>query len=266
MSKDISSKHTFVVCAYRESQYLEECVCSVVNQKCKSTVVMSTGTPNAYIEEIARKYNLKLFVNEGPSSIANDWNFAVECAKTELVTLAHQDDIYEPEYSEKIVDAYEKGKAPIIMFSDYSELREGIKVKTNRLLKIKRVMLFPLRFRFMWKSRFIRRRILSFGSAICCPAVTLVKTKIPLPLFENNMKSNIDWQAWELLSRLDGSFVYVPERLMAHRIHEESTTSSLLVDNARQQEDLMVFEKFWPRWIARLIEKIYQLSEKSNDL
>ena len=127
-------------------------------------------------------------------------------------------------------------------------------------------MLFPLRFRFMWKSRFIRRRILSFGSAICCPAVTLVKTKIPLPLFENNMKSNIDWQAWELLSRLDGSFVYVPERLMAHRIHEESTTSSLLVDNARQQEDLMVFEKFWPRWIARLIEKIYQLSEKSNDL
>lgn len=266
MSKDISNLHTFVVCAYRESQYLEECVCSVLNQKCKSTVVMSTATPNAHIEEIARKYNLELFVSEGPSSIANDWNFAVECANTELVTLAHQDDIYEQEYSEKIVDAYQKAKGPIIVFSDYSELRNGIKVKTNRLLKIKRIMLFPLRFSCAGKSRFVRRRILSFGSAICCPAVTLVRTRIPRPLFENNMKSNIDWQAWELLSRRDGSFVYVPERLMAHRIHKESTTSSLLIDNARREEDLMVFKKFWPDWIARMIEKIYQLSEKSNNL
>lgn len=266
MSIDISNKHTFVVCAYRESQYLEECVCSVLNQKCKSQVIISTGTPNAHIQGIAKKYNLKLFINEGESSIANDWNFGVACADTELVTLAHQDDIYEPEYSQKIIEAHQKAKESIILFSDYSELRDGIKVKTNQLLKIKRIMLFPLRFSCMWGSRFMRRRILSFGSAICCPAVTLVKTKIPSPLFQNNMKSNIDWQAWELLSRMQGSFVYVKERLMAHRIHQESTTSSILVDNARQREDLIIFEKFWPRWIARLIERIYQLSEKSNDL
>lgn len=266
MTNDISSKHTFVVCAYQESPYLEDCICSVLNQQYASTVIMSTGTPNAYIEAIAEKYNLKLYVNRGKSSIANDWNFAVECADTELVTLAHQDDIYEAEYSQKIVDAYQKAKEPIIIFSDYSELRDGIKVITNQLLKIKRIMLFPLRFPCMWKIRFVRRRILSLGSAICCPAVTLVKTRIPSPLFENNMKSNIDWQAWELLSRMQGSFVYVKERLMAHRIHQESTTSSLLVDNARREEDLMVFEKFWPRWMARLIEKVYQLSEKSNNL
>ncbi len=266
MSKDISSKHTFVVCAYRESQFLEDCVRSVLNQTHKSTVIMSTGTPNAHIENIARKYELKLIINEGPSNIANDFNFALECANTELVTLAHQDDIYEPEYSKKIVEAYQKASKPIILFSDYSELRDGIKVKTNTLLKIKRIMLFPLRFSCMWTSRFVRRRILSFGSAICCPAVTFVKSRMPLPLFENNMKSNIDWQAWELLSRYKGSFVYVPERLMAHRIHQESTTSSVLVDNARRQEDLFVFEKFWPQWIARLIEKVYQLSEKSNNL
>ena len=266
MSNDISSKHTFVICAYRESQFLEECVLSVLNQKCKSTVIMSTGTPNAHIEAIAKKYNLQLYVNQGKSSIANDWNFALECANTEIVTLAHQDDIYESEYSKKIVDAYQKAKDPIIVFSDYSELRGGAKVKTNQLLKIKRIMLFPLRFSCMWKSRFVRRRILSFGCAICCPAVTFVKTKIPVSLFENNMKSNIDWQAWELLSRVRGSFVYIKEPLMGHRIHQESTTSSLLVDNARKQEDLFVFEKFWPKWIARLIEKVYQLSEKSNNL
>lgn len=266
MNKDISSLHTYVVCAYRESKYLEKCVCSVLNQKVKSTVIISTGTPNNHITSIAQKYGLQVFVNDKPSSIASDWNFAISCADTELVTLAHQDDIYEPEYSEKIAKAYRRAKDPIIVFSDYCELRGKKKVESNQLLKIKRIMLFPLRFSMLWKSRFVRRRILSFGSAICCPAVTLVKSRMPVPLFENNMKSNIDWQAWELLSRKEGSFVYVSEPLMMHRIHEESTTSAMLEDNARKEEDLMVFKNFWPEWIARLIEKVYQLGEKSNNL
>lgn len=35
MKVDISKKHTFVVCAYKESQYLEECIQSVIKSKCK---------------------------------------------------------------------------------------------------------------------------------------------------------------------------------------------------------------------------------------
>ena len=56
MKVDISKKHTFVVCAYKESQYLEECIQSVLNQNVKSKVIISTGTPNSYIKEIAEKY------------------------------------------------------------------------------------------------------------------------------------------------------------------------------------------------------------------
>ena len=63
-----------------------------------STLIVSTGTPNSYIKEVAEKYKLQLFVNPNPSSLASDWNFAMGCAKTELVTLAHQDDVYEKDY------------------------------------------------------------------------------------------------------------------------------------------------------------------------
>ena len=118
----------------------------------------------------------------------------------------------------------------------------------------------------LWNSRFVSRRILSFGSAICCPAVTLVKSMVPEGLFEDNMKSNIDWQAWERLSKNKGAFVYVSIPLMEHRIHEESTTSDLLKDSARRAEDLTVFRKFWPRPVALLIEHVYQKGEKSNQL
>lgn len=266
MCFDISQKHTFVVCAYRESPYLEECISSLLKQKCKSTIIISTGTPNLYIEKIAKKYNLKLYINKGSSSLANDWNFALSCAQTELVTLAHQDDIYESDYSSSIWKAYLNSKMPIILFTDYSELRNGITVKKNTLLTIKRTLLLPLRFPCFWNNKFIRRRILSLGSAICCPAVTLVKNNVSMPLFENNMKSNIDWQAWELLSRRTGAFVYIPQAHMQHRIHQESTTSELLENSERREEDLMVFRKFWPEPIAQMIEKIYQKGEKSNSL
>ena len=45
--------HTFVVLAYKESSYLEECIKSVLNQKYPSKVVIATSTPNQYIENIA---------------------------------------------------------------------------------------------------------------------------------------------------------------------------------------------------------------------
>ena len=32
-----------------------------------------------------------MYVNTGKTSIADDWNFAVSCVDTDLVTLAHQD-------------------------------------------------------------------------------------------------------------------------------------------------------------------------------
>ena len=43
------SIHTFVVLAYKESKYLENCIKSVLNQKYKSNVIISTSTPNKYI-------------------------------------------------------------------------------------------------------------------------------------------------------------------------------------------------------------------------
>ena len=48
--------HTFVVLAYKESKYLEDCIKSVLNQKYESKVVVATSTPNKYIEKLANRY------------------------------------------------------------------------------------------------------------------------------------------------------------------------------------------------------------------
>ena len=92
----------------------------------------------------------------------------------------------------------------------------------------------------------------------------MVVPNIPMPLFREGLKSNLDWEAWERVSRLQGSFLYDPLVLMYHRIHEGSETTALIKDNTRTEEDLFMFEKFWPRPVARMLGKAYFSSQRSN--
>ena len=99
------------------------------------------------------------------------------------------------------------------------------------------------------------------GNPICCPSVTFHRGVIKENIFESDMKSNIDWLAWERLSKKTGSFVYVPRDLMMHRVHDEATTNQLIRGNMRTNEDYQMFCLFWPKWIATILTKIYRKSE-----
>lgn len=262
----MNKQHTFVICAYKESPFLEECIKSLLMQSMQSKVIMITSTSNEYIKETAQKHQIPLYINNGDKGIAQDWNFGLQCANTKYVTLAHQDDIYLPDYCKYIMKEMEAQERPLIGFCDYYELRNGKMVKKNKLLRIKRMLLFPLRVKKLWSSVFVRRRILSLGSAICCPSVTMNKTNLPHPLFQTGLKSNVDWQAWEAISKRQGQFVYCRRALMAHRIHEDSETSAIIGESKRTKEDYTMFRLFWPAPIAKFLTKIYAGSEKSNQL
>ena len=259
-------EHTFVVLAYKESNFLEECINSVLNQSIKSNVLIATSTPNDYIKRIAKKYNLKVKENNGKKGIGYDFDFAVNSAETELVTIAHQDDLYDKDYVKEIMNAYNNQKESIIIFPDYYEIRNGEKVYDNYLLRIKRILLKPLINHKKANKISRKRRVIKYGNAISCPSVTFAKSKVPKEIFASDLKCNIDWYAWEKLSKLDGYFYYINKPLMGHRIYNESTTTEIINDNKRQIEDYYMFRKFWPKVIAKIITKIYSLSEKSNNV
>ena len=159
--------HTYVVLAYKKSEYLEECIKSVLNQKYKSKVIIATSTPNEFINEIALKYNLEVFVNPNPGKgIGYDFDFAISCGKSKLVTVAHQDDIYDYGYSYEIIKKYNKYPMSSIIFSDYYEVRNKEKVYKNLNLQIKRILLKPIKINSLSKTKFGKRLILRFGNAI----------------------------------------------------------------------------------------------------
>ncbi len=253
-----------MICAYGESPYLEECIRSLRAQRVRTRVLMSTSTPGAYLEGLAEKYGIPLRINTGEKGIAGDWNFALRQAETPLITLAHQDDVYAPEYVEEMLRRMNRARRPILFCSDYMELRGYRRVGKNRLLGIKRVLRVPMRA--LPGVRGARRLSLAFGNAICCPSVTYRREVMEAHPFPAGLKTNLDWQEWETLSRERGSFVSSPRPLVLHRIHPGSETSRLIGERVRGAEDEEMFRRFWPAPVARGLARLYAGGERSNDL
>lgn len=254
--------HTFAVCAYKESEYLEECIKSLKNQTVKSNIIIATSTPNEYIENLAKKYDLELFINTGDKGIGQDWNFAVSSCKTDYVTVAHQDDIYNSNYLEEIVSNLEEGKDFVIAFGDYREIKNGEVIPLTKNLKIKKILQSPLKKH--GDKKWAKNFALKFGTSICCPCVT-VNTKITgKKPYITRLKCDLDWETWYEFSKLDHRFLYINKEIMCHRIHEQSETSNLIENNVRLEEDYEMFKKFWPTPIAKFLMFFYKGAIKTN--
>jgi glycosyltransferase involved in cell wall biosynthesis len=258
--------HTFAISAYKESSYLEECIKSILNQDLKSEIIITTATPNDYIKNLAKKYKISVFERQGKPDIQEDWNFAYSKVKTKYVTITHQDDIYHRSYSSYLKKYVNSSKRQIIFFTDYREMKNGEVTPVTVNLKIKKIMLFPLRFKFLKGSKIIRKLILSLGSPICCPSVTYNKEENGEKVFTSNMKCSLDWDTWYKLSKEKGQFVYINKELVYHRIHEESETTNSIANNVRQSEDYEMFRKFWPKSIAKKLAKFYSKSLDTNEV
>ena len=261
---DRKQLHTFVVLAYKESPYLEACIKSVLQNQ-SSQIMIATTTDNKFIRNLAKKYDIKVITGKH-TNIGGDFDFAVNTANTPLVTVAHQDDIYEKNFVKQVINQYQSHPDATIIFTDYFEIRNNKRIYRNTNLKIKRILLLPLALKNVAKSQFLKRSALRFGNAICCPSVTFVKPNCPKKIFYSKLKCNIDWQGWERLSKRKGKFIYIPRPLMGHRISEMSTTTDIINQGIRTKEDFELFQLFWPKFIARILTKAYKQSEKSNTL
>lgn len=255
--------HTFVVCAYKESKYLEECIKSLKNQNVKSNIIIATSTPNDYIKEIAKKHNLELYVNEGESGIGQDWNFGVSKTSTDYVTVAHQDDIYCENYLEEIIKKLNDKKDFIIAFGNYREIKNGEIIPLTTNLKIKKILQAPLKKH--GDKKWAKKFALKFGTSICCPCVTVNTRYTGKTPYLTNMKCDLDWETWYEFAKTAYPFLYINKEIMQHRIHEESETSNLIENNIRLEEDYEMFKKFWPKPIAKLLMHFYKNAIKTNN-
>jgi glycosyltransferase involved in cell wall biosynthesis len=258
--------HTFVVPAYGDSPYLGECLNSIQSQTDKrSLLILATSTPSAFLTDVAQRFGATLFVNPLSDGIASDWNFALSLVSTKFVTIGHQDDFYHATYVGKMFDAIDRHRDLLIAFSNSSEHTSigPREVKTN--LRIKR---------FLTNRAFgtleaiedyrAKRGLLSFGNPVCCPSVVINRELLPDFRFTDQLKSNLDWDAWARLAEMKGKFVYVKTELVSKRVHAGSETSALIANQLREREDRLMFGRFWPSPVAAAISAVYKFGYFAN--
>jgi glycosyltransferase involved in cell wall biosynthesis len=256
-----NKNHTFVICAYGESEYLEACIKSLQEQTIKTNIILYTSTPLESIKTICDLYSIPMYTKIG-GSIGKDWNNALSFVTTKYATIAHQDDVYLPTYAEEILNLFRKNKNGLISYSNYREWKEGDIIPLNTNLKIKNLMLATMNI--FKGSNFWRKRVMSVGNPICCPAVTYNLEILKGFSFDEEMKVSLDWLAWYDISGFKGKFLYTKKELMWHRIHDEYETTNMISDNTRTKEDIIMFNKFWPKPIANFIMKFYAKSQDTN--
>lgn len=250
--------HTFAICAYKESPYLEECIQSLKAQTVRTNVIIATSTPNEMIQQLADKYEIPLFVRNGKSDIRDDWNFAYDQAETEWVTIAHQDDRYNERYAEFLLKKVSEVENAIAFVSDYLPIKNGKIGPRDINSKIRHFLRRPIKNDKRASSRFWKRRILSLGNSICCPAVTYNKKRLGDSFFTSELKFNIDWDTFLKIADTEGAFVYVDKPLTYYRVHDGATSKEFIVDHKREADDRTMFRKFWPKWMVEIIMIFYK--------
>ncbi len=240
--------HSFAVMAYLDSPYLKACLDSIRQQTVKSDFFICTSTPSDFIRDIAREYGVELLISNIGTGMANDWTFSLRQAKTKYVTLAHQDDLYDPEYAESCMKAVLPHRDVLICFTDYTELVGEEERTHNQMLRIKRLMLHLFMPWDQLRTSFWKSVLLCFGNPISAPSVMFNRSRLEEFTFSPSFLVNVDWDAWQRMIRMKGRFVYVDRPLMKHRIHQESATTSAIEGHQRKKEDWIIFRRFWPAW------------------
>ena len=257
---------TFAICAYKDSPYLEEAVLSAKKQSVPVDIFIATSTPSDYIRNIAQKYDIPCYENPKKEGIAADWSFAASHIKTPYGAIMHQDDVYFPEYAERVVAGMKKSPETLIAFTDYCDLMSDGKFHKHRMyLYIKRMLLWAFYLKKVHRSRFWKRSALILGNAICCPAVSYNMEKLKELTFDTSYSVNLDWAKWLSLADTPGAFVFIPSVLMAHRIADSMETASAIADNRRYNEDKRIFESIWGKRIAGMLMYFYKKSYASNE-
>jgi len=259
-------KHVFVISAYGESPYLKDCIASLKAQTVPGEIFMCTSTPSEYLTRLAEENGIPLFVREGASSLKEDWNFCVKTAKeagAHLLTIAHQDDVYLPDYAKTVLQAATV-KTSLIFTAAENIDAEG-KIIDGGAEKVKRVLRWPLNVG-LGKTKTGRKMTLAFGNAIPCPACTYNLDHCMKPgekIFTSDSKFVIDWDTLADLAGEEGSFVYVKTPGVRIRLHEGQETAHLMKENARQAEELRMMERFHTKAVAKLLMRFYK---KSSDV
>jgi cellulose synthase/poly-beta-1,6-N-acetylglucosamine synthase-like glycosyltransferase len=249
--------HVFVVPAYKESPFLRSCLVSLRAQTMASRIIVTTSTPCAYIDRLANEFDVLVVVNPVRRGIGADWNFGLAQTACRFLTLAHQDDVYAPDFLKQSLDLFARHPRATLTFTNYQEISDAGAARKSKVSVVKDALLGI----FAGRCELIRgrrgRMLLSFGNPISCSSITFDREKLGTFRFHEDLGSNLDWFAWLSLIERGDCFAYDRERLVSRRYNDLTETNLAIRDGRRRSEDELILSRLWPWPVSRLIARAY---------
>jgi glycosyltransferase involved in cell wall biosynthesis len=253
-------KHTFAVPAYGDSPYLEACLKSLKKQTVPSDIILCTSTPSPFLKEISDRYGVPLYIREGEKGIGRDWNFAFDRAETDLVTIAHQDDLYEHDYTKTLFEAKEKYPDMSLFTTASVTLKKKKLTEWGIEETVKKLLRMPLRCPGLCGLGAVKKSVFLLGNPVICPSCTYDRTFLNGMHFSETYQFILDWDFLYRLAGMPGRFVCSEKPLIIYRIHEGAATFSCIEGNIREREEAEMFGRLWPKPAAESIRRLYRRS------
>jgi len=204
-------------------------------------------------------------VRDGKSDIQDDWNFAYDTANTQFVTIAHQDDVYGPDYTRELFARIRRYPDMSIFFCSYNAIKGRQRVRGERSSMVKRLLCCLVSVTALADRRWVKRSCLCLGNSISCPMITYNKNLVGDTVFRSRLKYALDWETNLRIADGPGRFVYCRRPLGFYRIHDGATSKQFILDHRKEKEDEEMFRHFWPAWLVRAIMVLYKKSYKAYD-
>jgi hypothetical protein len=254
----MSKGHSFVVLAYKDSPFLQGCMEGLAAQTVKTQIVVATSTPSPFIDAIAARFGAEVKINPRAEGIGADWNFGLNASSANYVTLAHQDDTYDPRFAERTLGLFEKNPQAALCFTAYGEIDDAGRATRSKISLIKHSLEAAILGRREQVGGTRLRAFLAFGNPLPCSAVTFNRARLSDFRFSLEYKSNLDWDAWLRLQERGEIFLHAPERLVGRRHNPLTETSRLIREGIRQKEDSQMFRRIWPAPLGGALAYLYR--------
>jgi hypothetical protein len=206
----------------------------------------STDGSAAVAREVAGD-RIEILRNEAPLGIGANWNRCAQSVDTDYFCLAHQDDVYRPDFLACLVDALERAPGAGIAHCRSAAIDAGGRALHSGAERYKR---------HFWRTiaagdRAAHYRRLWHGNFVCCPAVVYrTRSFRDAGPFRSDLRFALDWEYWFRLLRRGHDIADVEAVLVDYRRHPTAATAAATSGRWRFAEELEVLDEAREKGIA----------------
>jgi len=263
----MKAKLTICIPAYNVNQlYIKRAIKSVENQSSNNwQLYVVDGSDiqdialKQYVDSLQNK-KIQYLRNEKDRSMAGNWNYSFDHAKSELVTLLHDDDYLSPKYVENMLEVAEEFDGSAAYFCDVSIVNEHNRRAFSVADFIKRFI--KPRGCIIHLSGDEGLASILNGCYIFCPTICYRKSKLSYSPFSNKWKMVTDLKFYLDVLSEQSVITGINQKLYFYRRHKQNQTSKMTESLDRFKEESDLYDviaslplKDWPKSISKASKK-----------